>query len=166
MSIFVLDVMVIFIIAATYVAIYLEIRRYHKSIQEEIVSDHQQNFAKETLKATSMIACSVLGTYVINIIVIYCIIYEFPPSKSLFNAKVYFSVMCWTIFILTLSSLLNPFIYILSSKKFTKELKKKLGLKTTKVEPQQNYALQTRCRNVTAINQFQNLSVFKGGSEP
>ena len=89
-----------------------------------------------------MVSCSVLGTYVINIVVIYCIFYEFPASKSLFNAKVYNSVAYWTVCIVLLSSFLNPFIYILSSEKFSKEVKKTLGLKTTKVKPQQNFELQ------------------------
>ena len=109
---------------ASYVAMYLEAKRHHSSIQTTIIAAHpDQSCFKETLKAvktTLLVTCSVLVTVFFNALVYAHIFRTFTAERSL-----YFSVRNWNIVILMLNSLFNPFIYILRSTKFKKELKRK-----------------------------------------
>ena len=111
-----------------YMVIYLESRRHHKAIQNQVPQHLRQTLRKEfkASKTTFLVTCAVGVTYIINCAVATAVKYLYPFKDSLFNASLYFSITAWALTLFQLNSLCNPIIYSMRSEKIAVLFKRSL----------------------------------------
>ena len=120
-----------------YLIIYFEARRHQNAIKAQMQLHSQKTHKIEfkAAKTTFLTTCAVGVTYLVNGVVHTVVGTMFRQNGTNSNASLFFSIECWLLTFVLLSSLFNSFIYTVRSQKIASRIRKLLHLQTIHVTP-------------------------------